>query len=58
MGTSIIEKSLADIERLIDEAKVMPIVGKTMIDQEELSRLRTDYIDYYLFLKRTFRNLL
>lgn len=42
MGTSIIEKSLADIERLLDEAKTMPLTGKTMIDREELSRLIED----------------
>ncbi len=42
MGTSIVEKSLADIEKLVEEAKMMPFSNKTIIDQEELLRLVED----------------
>lgn len=37
-----VEKSLADIERLIEEAKTVPFSGKTIIDQDELSKLIED----------------
>ena len=42
MGTSIVEKSLADMEQLIDEAKSVPFSTKTLMDTEELSRLIED----------------
>ncbi len=42
MGTSIVEKALAGMEQLIEEAKIVPFSGKTIIDQEELSRLIED----------------
>ena len=36
MATSIVEKSLADMEQLIDEAKSVPFSTKTLMDTEEL----------------------
>lgn len=42
MGTSIVEKSLAGMEQLIDEAKSVPFSTKTLMDTEELSRLIED----------------
>ena len=42
MATSIVEKSLADMEQLIDEAKSVPFSTKTLMDTEELSRLIED----------------
>ncbi len=42
MGTSIVEKSLADMEQLIDEAKTVPFSNRTLMDTEELSRLIED----------------
>ena len=42
MATSIVEKSLAGMEQLIDEAKSVPFSTKTLMDTEELSRLIED----------------
>lgn len=42
MGTSIVEKSLADIEALLEEAKAVPFSNKVVVDQEEILKLVED----------------
>lgn len=42
MSTSIVEKALAGMEQLIDEAKSVPFSTKTLMDTEELSKLIED----------------
>lgn len=42
MSTSVVERALADMEQIIEEAKTIPFSGKTMIDGEEFLRLIAD----------------